>query len=97
MSRTYFVYILASISRELYVGVTSNLARRVSQHRTALNPGGYTAKHMTARLVYSETTEDVLAAIRREKQIKGWTRRKKLELIEAMNPDWKDFAEGWLI
>jgi len=46
-------------------------------------------------LVYCETTEDVVAAIRREKQIKGWTRLKKLELIETTNPDWKDFAEGW--
>ena len=95
MSRTYFVYILASISRELYVGVTSNPVRRVSQHRTALSPDGYTARHETTSLVYCETTEDVLAAIRREKQIKGWTRLKKLELIETTNPDWKDFAEGW--
>lgn len=95
MSRTYFVYILASASRELYIGVTANLVRRVSQHRTALSPDGYPARHETTRLVYCETTGDVLAAIRREKQIKGWTRRRKLDLIEEMNPDWKDFAEGW--
>lgn len=95
MSRTYFVYILANTSRELYVGVTGNLARRVSQHRTAQSPDAYTAKHDTLHLVYCETTEDVLAAIQREKQIKGWTRRRKLDLIEEMNPDWKDFAEGW--
>jgi putative endonuclease len=95
MARTYFVYILASASRELYVGVTANLVRRVSQHRGALSPDGYSAKHGTTSLVYCESTGDVLAAIRREKQIKGWTRRRKLDLIEEMNPDWKDFAEGW--
>ena len=95
MSRTYFLYILASSSRELYVGVTRDLAKRVSQHRAGLSPGGYTAQHSTTRLVYCETTTDILAAIQREKQIKGWTRRKKLDLIEEMNPDWKDLAEGW--
>ena len=95
MPREYFVYILASDSHELYVGVTSNLARRVSQHRTGLNPSGYTTKHEARRLVYCETTRDVRAAISREKQIKGWTRRKKLELIETLNPDWRDLAEGW--
>jgi len=95
MARTYFVYILASTSRELYVGVTSNLARRVLQHRTGVSPGGYTANHSATSLVYCETTDDVLAAIRREKQLKGWTRRKKLDLIDATNPDWKDFAESW--
>ena len=95
MGRTYFVYILASDSRKLYVGVTGNLERRVLQHRAALQPDGYTARHETTSLVYCETTGDVLAAIGREKQIKGWTRRKKLDLIDATNPDWKDFAEGW--
>ena len=95
MARTYFVYILASDSRELYVGVTGNLGRRVSQHRAALKRDGYTARHETTRLVYCETTDNVLAAITREKQIKVWTRRRKLELIETLNPGWKDLAEGW--
>jgi putative endonuclease len=95
MPREYYVYILASDSRELYVGVTGNLARRVSQHRTGFMPTGYTAKHKTKRLVYCEATDDVQAAIRREKQIKGWTRRRKLELIETLNPSWNDLAEGW--
>jgi putative endonuclease len=58
MSRTYFVYILANISRELYVGVTSNLARRVSQHRAALSPDRYPARHETTSLVYCEATGD---------------------------------------
>ncbi len=95
MPREFYVYILASASRELYVGVTGDLGRRVSQHRTGFKPSGYTAKHETKRLVYCEATSDVQAAIRREKQIKGWTRRKKLELIERLNPGWNDFAEGW--
>jgi putative endonuclease len=95
MPREFYVYILASHSRELYVGVTGDLVRRVSQHRTGFTPTGYTAKHETKRLVYCETTGDVQAAIRREKQIKGWTRRRKLELIETLNPDCNDLAEGW--
>jgi putative endonuclease len=95
MPRTYFVYILASDSRELYVGVTGNLVRRVAQHRTPVSSGGYTAAHLTTHLVYCESTQDVLAAIIREKQIKEWTRQKKIDLVERMNPAWNDLAEGW--
>ena len=95
MRRESYVYILASDTRELYVGVTGNLAKRISQHRTGLHPTGYTAKHKTKRLVYCETTGDVRAAIRREKQIKGWTRRRKVQLIETLNPEWNDLAGGW--
>ena len=95
MPRAYYVYILASDSRELYVGVTGKLAQRISQHRTAVSSTGYTAGHQIRRLVYCEATHDVRAAIRREKQIKGWNRRRKLELIETLNPDWNDLAEGW--
>jgi putative endonuclease len=95
MPRDFYVYILASESRELYVGVTGNLGKRVWQHRSGFEPTGYTAKHKTKRLVYCESTNDVRAAIRREKQIKGWARRRKLELIETLNPDWNDLAEGW--
>jgi len=93
MARTYYVYILASQSRELYVGVTNDVYRRVSQHRTGLDPNSYTARHQTFRLVYCEFTHDVLSAIRREKQIKSWSRRKRLELIEGANPDRRDLAE----
>jgi putative endonuclease len=95
MSRSYFVYIQASNSRELYVGVTGDVVRRVAQHRAAVNPDGYTARHDTMHLVYCESSQDVLAAIIRGKQIKGWTRKKKVELVEQVNPDWKDFAEDW--
>ena len=94
MARTYYVYILASESRELYVGVTNDIYKRVSQHRTGLQPNGYTTRHRTFRLVYCESTVDVLAAIRREKQIKSWTRRKRLELIDGANPEWRDLGEG---
>jgi putative endonuclease len=93
MHRTYFVYILANDSHEIYVGITNDLYRRLAEHRTALDPDSYVHKHQTLRLVYCEPTNDVLAAIRREKQLKGWTRKKKLELIEGTNPGWRDLAE----
>ena len=68
MAREYWVYILASDSRELYVGITGSLVKRVLQHRAGLAPNGHTARHEIRRLVYCETTGEVLAAIRREKQ-----------------------------
>jgi putative endonuclease len=94
MPRTYFVYILASDSHELYVGVTNDVYQRLAQHRNSLNPDSYTTKHRTTKLVYCESTSDVRAAIRREKQIKGWTRKRKLELVDQINPSWKELAEG---
>jgi putative endonuclease len=94
MPRTYFVYILASDSHELYVGVTNDLYKRLAQHRSSLNPDSYTTKHRTTKLVYCESTSDVRAAIRREKQIKGWTRKRKLELVDQVNPSREDLAEG---
>lgn len=93
MDRTYFVYILASASRELYVGVTNDLWKRLAQHRSSLKPHSYTTRHETTRLVYCEATHDVRAAIHREKQLKGWTRKRKLALVEASNPEWKDLGE----
>ena len=90
--RTYHVYIMASCSRRLYVGVTSALARRVHQHRTG-GLGGFTKKYHMTRLVYAESTSQIGAAIRREKQIKGWVRAKKIALIESLNPKWKDLGE----
>jgi putative endonuclease len=94
MARTYYVYILASDSRELYVGVTNDLMKRVAQHRSGSNLKSYAARHRTFRLVYCESTSDVLSAIRREKQIKSWTRRKRLDLIDGANPGWRDLGEG---
>jgi putative endonuclease len=95
MPRRYYVYILARDSRELYVGVTGNLTLRISQHRSGLTPAGFTTRHHITHLVYCESTHDVRAAISREKQIKGWTRQRKLELIETLNPEWNELAEGW--
>ena len=86
--REYWVYILASISRVLYTGVTNNLEYRVAQHREGKH--GFTAKYRITRLVYYEKTNDVTAAIAREKQIKAWTRAKRLKLIASMNPTWDD-------
>jgi putative endonuclease len=90
----YFVYIMASRSRTLYTRVTSNLARRVYEHRNHLI-SGFTDRYCVERLVYFESTPDVRAAIEREKQIKRWRRDKKIMLIEMANPDWRDLAEAW--
>ena len=86
--RTYWVYILASKSRRTYIGVTNNLQRRLHHHRLGLV--NTTARYKLFRLVYVESTTDVLAAIRREKQLKGWLRARKLALISSVNPAWDD-------
>ena len=92
--RFYYVYILSSLSGTLYTGITNSLYRRTLQHRSKETPG-FTSRYDVNRLVYYETFRDVRAAIRREKEIKGWTRKKKITLIESMNPKWQDLAEGW--
>jgi putative endonuclease len=89
----FFVYLLASKSRTLYVGVTNDLARRMYEHKQGL-VRGFSWKYNLDRLVYFETTSDVFAAIAREKQIKGWRRAKKVSLIESGNSAWKDLAEA---
>ena len=88
--RQYWVYILANRSRIPYTGVTNNLYVRLAQHREGKH--GFTAKYRITRLVYFETTNDVLAAISREKQIKAWTRAKRVALIESVNPTWDDLC-----
>ncbi len=93
MARTYFVYILASETRELYIGVTNDLERRLTEHRSSLAENSYSARHKTARLVYYEMTSDVVSAILREKRLKRLSRVRKLRLIERMNPAWKDLAD----
>jgi putative endonuclease len=92
--RRYFVYILANRSGTLYTGVTSNLKRRLYQHKHGLTEG-FTKRYNVDRLVYFEDTTDVRSAIEREKEIKGWVRAKKVALIESMNRDWKDLAADW--
>ena len=95
MRRVFYVYILASDSRELYVGITNNLIRRISEHRQGADPYRYVFRHDTTRLVHVEAAGEALDAIRREKQLKGWTRRRKLALIEKTNPEWEDLAAAW--
>ncbi len=95
MEQTQFaVYILASRSRTLYVGVTRDLRRRVWQHREKLVPG-FTTKFNIRRLVWYELTPNVAGAITREKEIKAWRRSKKVALVESTNPTWEDLAEEW--
>lgn len=89
----YYVYILASTTNvTLYTGVTSNLKRRIWEHKTHADPNSFTAKYNVTKLVYVESTTDAVSAIAREKQIKSWNRRRKNELIQMMNPFWKDLS-----
>jgi putative endonuclease len=88
------VYLLSSVSRRLYVGVTNDLARRLRQHRHGPT-FGFTRRYGITTLVYVESIAEPLTAITREKQIKGWTRVKKLALIEAYNPGWLDLGERY--
>lgn len=92
--RQYYVYILASKTRVLYTGVTNNLERRLFEHKEKIH-SGFTQRYNANRLVYYEATTDVRSAIQREKEIKGWLRRKKIALIESVNPGWKDIGADW--
>ena len=94
MARQFFIYILSSRRRVLYVGVTNNLERRMFEHRSGLN-GGFTTRYRANQLVYYETTENPLSAIAREKEIKSWRRSKKLRLITRTNPAWADLSRDW--
>ena len=90
MSKTYAVYILANRRNgTLYVGVTNDLVRRVSEHKKSITPG-FTHKYKINKLVYFETTNSIDSAITREKQLKGGSRNKKIELVESINPNWQD-------
>ncbi len=88
----YYIYILASDSGTLYIGVTNNLERRVSEHRQDLVKG-FTKKYGCHRLVYYEEYGDVNQAIAREKQLKKWSRGKKERLIKNLNPQWRDLSK----
>jgi predicted GIY-YIG superfamily endonuclease len=93
MEKIYYVYILSSQRRVLYIGITSNIEQRVFQHKTHAFEG-FTAQYNATMLVYLERYGAVLTAIRREKEIKGWRREKKLALIESSNPNWNDLSHG---
>jgi putative endonuclease len=90
----YYVYMMTNHSGTLYAGVTNDLRRRVWGHKQKLIEG-FTKRYNIRRLVYYEETPDVTTAIAREKQIKGWLRKKKVALIESFNPGWKDLSDGW--
>jgi putative endonuclease len=93
--RQYYVYILTNRKQGvLYTGVTNNLERRMYEHKNKLI-SGFASKYNLKKLVYFEETIDVNAAITREKQIKGWLRKKKVALIELENPEWNDLSEEW--
>ncbi len=94
MSRTYWIYILASHSRRIYVGVTGDLLRRIMEHRT--EPPGVAARYRTDKLVYFESAPNPRDAIAREKELKGWRREKKVALIEEWNRGWLDLAADWM-
>jgi len=85
----YYVYMMASRTRTVYIGVTNNLQRRVYEHQHAILPG-FTSKYGVTQLVYYESTPDSYGAIACEKQLKGWTRAKKCALIEILNPTWEE-------
>ena len=92
--RQYYVYIMTNGVRTPYIGVTNDLTRRVYEHRQKL-ADGFTNKYNITMLVHYEVTTDVQSAIAREKQLKGWRRSKKVDLIERVNPAWVDLSLGW--
>ena len=92
MPRIHYVYIMASASGTLYIGMTGDLAGRVGQHKAGRIPG-FTRQYTVNRLVYWETYPDKSQAFARERALKGWRRARKVELIDAVNPTWKDLAE----
>ena len=94
MKNTYYVYIMTNRSGTLYTGMTNNLERRVWEHKNKKIPG-FTRKYNIKKLIYYEETDNVNEAIAREKQIKGWLRKKKIDLIRTLNPNWKDLSQGW--
>ncbi len=85
---------MASKSATLYTGVTNDIVRRVYEHKHGETPG-FTSKYHVTRLVYFEEFDRATDAIERESQIKGWVRKKKLDLIKSMNPKWKDLSAIW--
>ena len=93
-NKAYWVYILTNSSGTLYVGVTNNLMRRIAEHKDH-KIDGFTKTYRIDRLVYMEETDDVSAALTREKEIKKWNRDRKLELIRHANPHFEGLSEGW--
>ena len=92
--RLYSTYIVSNSSMTLYIGVTNNLARRISEHKDG-HGSTFTSQYHFDRLVYFEQTTDIRDAIAREKVLKGWSRKRKLELVKSMNPTWSDLSTDW--
>ena len=92
--KQYYVYLMANRAKTLYVGVTSDLERRVYEHKHMVKDG-FTRRYLVDRLLYYEVTADVSSAIAREKEIKGWRRSKKVALVESRNPQWQDSASDF--
>lgn len=92
----YYVYFMSNKNNSvLYIGVTSDLVKRVYQHKTKIF-GGFTAKYCCNKLIYYESYNSVVSAINREKQLKSGSRKRKDDLVSNFNPDWKDLSEDWL-
>lgn len=92
MNKCMYIYIASNQSKTLYVGVTNNLERRMSEHRSKSIPG-FTSKYNITKLVYAEYFSSPIEAIRAEKKLKGWNRTRKIELIEKTNPTWMDLSD----
>jgi putative endonuclease len=95
MEREAYVYIMASSFKKLYIGVTTQIEIRVGQHKRAAAPNSHTARYVVDKLVYMERFTSITTAIAREKQLKGWLRIRKLELIISTNPTWLDLSADW--
>lgn len=93
-TKTYYVYIMTSRSLNLYTGITNSIYRRALQHKRG-EIDGFTKRYNINRLAYYEIFHQVTNAIAREKQLKSWTRAKRIALIKTKNPTWQDLAEGW--
>ena len=91
----YYVYILSNLAKTLYVGATRDVQRRLYEHRAKLNPNSFTARYDITRLVHLEHFESWSDALARERQLKGWTRARKLALIDHNNKRWLDLSDSW--
>lgn len=92
MNRNYYIYILTNKSNTLYVGVTNDLQKRIWEHKEKI-VSSFSSKYNLNKLIYFEEYKNVGEAIKREKQIKGWVRKKKIKLIKTKNPEFKDLSE----
>lgn len=91
--QNYYVYIMTNKSKTLYVGMTNNLSRRMYEHKSKSHKG-FTSKYNINKLIYFEELGSKVEAIKREKQLKGWLRSKKVKLIEEQNPQWRDLSKN---